>query len=74
MFKLNELLTSNIADSADRNIMKCIFYKDCKVYNEDDEDSEDNKDNEKDNEDINCKESSWEEDKEEEYWVKMYKI
>ena len=58
MFKLSKLLTSNIADSADKNVMKCIFYEDCKVYNEDDEDSENNKDDEKDSEDMNCEESS----------------
>ncbi len=58
MFKLSKLLTSNIADSADKNVMKCIFCEDCKVYNEDDEDSENNKDDEKDSEDMNCEESS----------------
>jgi len=58
VFKLSELLTSNIVDSVDRNIMKCIFYEDCKVYNKDDENSEDNKDNEEDSEDTDCEESS----------------
>ncbi len=52
MFKLSELLINDIADSADRNVMKCIFYKDCKVCNEDDED------NKEDSEDMNCRESS----------------
>jgi len=58
VFKLSELLTSNIVDSVDRNVMKYIFYKDCEVYNEDDEDSEDNEDDEEDSEDIDCEESS----------------
>jgi len=58
MFKLSELLTSNIADSADRNVIKCIFYEDCKVYNEDDENNENNEDNEENSEDMNCRESS----------------
>jgi len=74
MFKLSKLLISDIADSADENMMRCIFYEDCKVCNEDDEDNEDNEDDEEDSEDMNCKESSWEEDEEEEYWVKIYKI
>ncbi len=52
MFKLSELLINDIADSADRNVMKCIFYKDCKVCNEDDGD------NKEDSEDMNCRESS----------------
>ncbi len=38
--------------------MKCVFYKDCKIYNEDDEDNEDNNDDEEDSEDINCEESN----------------
>ncbi len=58
MLKLSKLLISNIADSADRDVMKCIFYKDCKVYNEDNENNEDNEDDEEDSEDINCEESS----------------
>jgi len=58
VFKLSKLLISDIADSADRNIMKCIFYEDCKVCNEDDEDSEDNKDDKEDSEDIDYKESN----------------
>ncbi len=58
MFKLSELLTNNIVDSADKNVMKCIFYEDCRVYDEDDEDSEDNEDDKEDSENINCKESS----------------
>jgi len=64
MFKSSKLLTSDTVDSADKNVIKCVFYKDCKVCNEDDEDSEDdednedNKDDEEDSEDINCEESS----------------
>ncbi len=58
MFKLSKLLTSDIADSADRNVIKCIFYADCKVCSKDDEDNEDNKDSEEDSKDIDCKESS----------------
>ena len=58
MLKLSKLLISDIADSADENIMKCIFYEDCKVCDEDDEDNKDNKDNKEDSEDINCEESS----------------
>jgi len=67
VFKLNELLISNTVDSADRNVIKCIFYKDCRVCSEDDEDSEDNEDDEENSEDMNCEESSWEKDEEEEY-------
>ncbi len=58
MLKLSELLTNDIADSADRDVMKCIFYEDCEVCSEDDEDSEDNKDDKEDSEDMNCEESS----------------
>ncbi len=58
MLKLSELLTSNTVDSANKDVMKCIFYEDCKVCNEDDEDNEDNKDNEEDSEDTDCRESS----------------
>ncbi len=58
MLKLSELLTNNIVDSADRNVMKCIFYEDCEVCNEDDEDSEDNEDDKEDSEDTDCEESS----------------
>ncbi len=58
MFKLNKLLINDTADSADRNVIKCVFYEDCKVCDEDDEDNEDNKDDEEDSEDINCEESS----------------
>jgi len=58
MLKLSELLISDIADSVDEDIIKCIFYEDYEVCNEDNEDSEDNKDNEEDSEDINCEESS----------------
>ncbi len=58
MFKLSELLISNIVDSADRNVMKCIFYEDYKVCNEDNKDSEDNEDNEEDSKDTDCRESS----------------
>ncbi len=58
MLKLSKLLISDIADSADENIIKCIFYEDCKVCDEDDEDNKDNKDNKEDSEDINCEESS----------------
>ena len=73
MSELNKLLTSDIADSADENVIKCIFYEDCRICDEDNEDDEDNKDDEKDSEDMNCEESSWEEDEEEEYWAEMYK-
>ncbi len=38
--------------------MRCIFYEDCEVYDEDNEDSKDNKDNEENSENINCRESS----------------
>jgi len=58
VLKLSKLLTSDIADSADRDMIKCVFYEDCKVCNEDDEDSEDNEDDEEDSEDMNCEESS----------------
>jgi len=58
VFKLSELLTSDIADSIDENVIKCIFYEDCEVCDEDNEDNEDNKDNEEDSEDMNCRESS----------------
>ncbi len=55
------MLINDIADSADKDVMRCVFYEDCKICSEDDEDDEDNKDNkdnEKDSEDINCRESS----------------
>jgi len=52
------LLINDTVDSADRDVMKCVFYEDCKVYNEDDEDNEDNKDDEENSEDINYEESS----------------
>ncbi len=58
MSELNKLLTSDIADSADENVIKCIFYEDCRICDEDNEDDEDNKDDEKDSEDMNCEESS----------------
>jgi len=58
MFKLSKLLTSNTADSADRDVIRCVFYEDCRVCNEDDENNEDNKDDEEDSEDMNCEESS----------------
>ncbi len=58
VFKLSKLLTSNTADSADENVMKCIFYEDCKVCSEDNEDNENNEDDEEDSEDMNCRESS----------------
>ncbi len=58
MFKLSELLISDIADSADKDVIKCIFYKDCEVCSEDDEDNEDNEDDEEDCEDTDCEESS----------------
>jgi len=58
VFKLNELLTNDIADSTNENVMKYIFYEDCKVCSEDDKDNEDNKDNEEDSEDTDCEESS----------------
>ncbi len=59
--KSSKLLTSDTVDSADRDVMRCVFYEDCKVCSEDDEDDEDNKgseDNEEDSEDVNCEESS----------------
>jgi len=58
IFKLSKLLISGTADSADKNIIKCIFYEDCRVCNEDDEDNEDNKNNKKDSENTDCEESS----------------
>jgi len=58
MLKLSKLLISDTVDSADKDMIKCVFYEDCKVCDENDEDSEDNKNNEKDSEDMNCKESS----------------
>ena len=58
MFKLSELLTNDIADSIDEDVMKCIFCEDCKVCDEDDENNENNKDNEEDSEDADCRESS----------------
>ncbi len=58
MLKSNKLLISDTTDSADKNVIKCIFYEDCEVCNEDDEDSEDNKDDEEDSEDTDCKESN----------------
>ncbi len=58
MFKLSKLLTSNIVDSADRNVIKYVFCKDCEVCSEDDEDNEDNENDKEDSEDMNCKESS----------------
>ncbi len=58
VFKLSELLTSNIVDSIDKNVIKCVFYEDCEVCSEDDEDNKDNKDDKEDSEDTDCKESS----------------
>jgi len=58
VFKLNKLLINNTADSADKDLMKYIFYEDCKVCSEDDENNENNEDDEEDSEDINCEESS----------------
>ncbi len=58
MFKLSKLLTSNTVDSADEDMIKYVFYEDCKVYNEDDEDSEDNENDEEDSENVDCRESS----------------
>jgi len=58
VLKSSKLLISDTADSADKNVMKCVFYEDCKVCDEDDEDNEDNKDDEEDSEDMNCEESS----------------
>jgi len=55
VLKLSKLLRSNIVDSVDRNVIKCIFYEDYEVCNED---NKDNEDNEEDSEDMNCKESS----------------
>ena len=56
--KSSKLLTSDTVDSADRDVMRCVFYEDCKVCSEDDEDSENNEDDEEDSEDMNCEESS----------------
>jgi len=58
MFKLSKLLINDTVDNADKNVMKYVFYEDCKVCSKDDEDNEDNKDNKKDSEDTDCKESS----------------
>ncbi len=58
MFKLNKLLINNTADSADKDLMKYIFYEDCKVCSEDDENNENNENDKEDSEDINCEESS----------------
>ncbi len=58
MLKLSKLLISDTVDSADKDVMKYVFYEDYKVCSEDDENNEDNKDNEEDSEDINCRESS----------------
>jgi len=58
VFKLSKLLISDTADSVDENVMRCVFYEDCKVCNEDDEDNKDNKDDKEDSEDMNCKESN----------------
>ncbi len=58
MLKLSKLLTNDTVDSIDEDVMKCVFYEDCKVCSEDNEDSENNKDDEEDSEDINCEESS----------------
>jgi len=58
VLKSSKLLVSDIADSADRDVMRCVFYEDCKVCNEDDENNEDNEDDEEDSEDMNCEESS----------------
>lgn len=32
MLKSSELLTNGTADSVDKNVIKYIFYKNCKVY------------------------------------------
>jgi len=58
VFKLNKLLINNTVDSADKDLIKYIFYEDCKVCSEDDENNENNEDDEEDSEDINCEESS----------------
>jgi len=58
VLKLSKLLISNIADSVDRNIIKYVFYEDCKVCSEDDKNNEDNEDDEEDSKDMNCKESN----------------
>ncbi len=52
MLKLSKLLTSNTADSVNKDIIKCVFCEDCEACDED------NKDNEEDSEDMNCEESS----------------
>ncbi len=58
MLKLSKLLINDTINSADKDMMKYVFYEDCKVYSEDDEDNEDNKDDEEDSEDMNCEESN----------------
>jgi len=58
VFKLNKLLINNTADSADKDLIKYIFYEDCKVCSEDDKNNENNEDDEEDSKDINCEESS----------------
>ncbi len=58
MLKLNKLLTNDTADSADKNVIKCVFYEDCEVCDEDNKDNKDNKDNEENSKDVNCRESS----------------
>jgi len=73
VLKLSKLLINDIADSADKDVIKYVFCEDCEVYDKDDEDSEDNEDDEENSEDINCEESNWEEDEEKKYWVKIYK-
>ncbi len=58
MLKLNKLLINDTVDSADKDIMKYVFYEDCKVCDEDNEDNKDNKNDEENSENMNCKESS----------------
>jgi len=67
VLKLSKLLISDTADSADEDVMKYIFCKDCRVWDEDDEDSKDDEDDEENSEDMNCEESSWEKNEEEKY-------
>jgi len=58
VLKSNKLLINDTVDSADEDVIKCVFYEDYKVCDEDNEDSENNKDDEEDSEDMNCEESS----------------
>jgi len=58
VLKSNKLLTNDTVDNADRDVMKYVFYEDCKVCSEDNKDNENNKDNKEDSENTDCRESS----------------